>query len=100
MKTLGTYQTALLAHVAALGEPECMAIYEQLAGQSTVNSRSLESSYGKSRFDSYSRTDAAQQDVKSGINMHNSAQVSTDPAAQRRAARAARIQANGQNSFK
>jgi hypothetical protein len=100
MKTVGRYQAALLAHVAALSESESMAIYEQLAGQGTGNSRSLEPAYGKSRFDSYSRSDAANEAAISGNKLQEGTQDVNQIIAAKRAARAQRIAANGINSLR
>jgi hypothetical protein len=93
-----SYKTALLGHVAALSESQCIAIYQSLVDERPVASR-VDFSQGSSSFASYHRTDANEAAL-SGKKLQVDAVSADDAAQRRRAARAARIQSNGMNSLK
>jgi hypothetical protein len=92
-----TFKTKLLGLVAGLQEGNCQIIYERIIGD--VQGTRTDTSYSTSLFDNYHRVDANEAAL-SGKKLQVDATPGVDLSAQRRRARAARIQANGMNSFK
>jgi hypothetical protein len=92
-----TFKTKLLGLVAGLQEGNCQIIYERIIGD--VQGTRTDTSYSTSLFDNYHRVDANEAAL-SGTTMHNDATAAADAAQRKRAARAARIAANGVNSLR